>query len=771
MPYKFGEYVSQYVDPKSIEIGETLHNRYMEAFKTNDQLAMAVDQMQAALPFENDMMKKKELQAQLDEKLAQIANRGDFENLGFVIHKEAKDFSRKYAPIKENYTRYATAMTELQESVKKGDVNEEYANLFPSYMVKGYKGFEMDEATGRVKQGSMFSAPTAVKDPKIMEKLQARLAILEPEKFKSRITGYTGEGNMYKFTTENEVVEIRKEDVQDIIDAVLSEPDVKAYVDQFSDMKAYAATKAEGASATVTSMADNYSNVVGQLTAKLDDPSLKSGERVQIKTQIEALTAEIAKVTKVAADEKLAYEYVKNKYEDEIIAPYQSYGEKKIRRSESTERSKEFSETYLKDREWELANQSLQVMGKVSLADRNGATLDEKSTNMKNAFASAYALEQKLNNPDYVATLSPKSLELERATLKSYKDQALLIQQQMFTAANGVISESDIVKSSPTAWQTYTVLKELYPWAKPGELYIRYQQAADDVNGQDYANFKNKFKEKYGTEFTGVKNDPSKTGIPNGTSTQDAKDIVTGRAYGDPFALNKNTAAATTIDLDLGHKFDDRINSQFKEIKTSTTFNYGRIDAPTLEQSKNLTAAIQNFFVNKPITADFTLTDITEEGATTITGAQLAGFTVADVGWNMTNNIYELKLVGGTKEAPLSKTVHLDGEYIRNSTLDKMLNTPENRVAGIVAQLDMHKKGEVSTREVTILGENGRMPAYMVVESDGAGHPYIRYVDKNWQNFGGNSAILSQKHRLDSQDLKDIVNYYDNNTESYAIEF
>ena len=62
MPYKFGEYVSQYVDPKSIEIGETLHNRYMDSFKANDQLAMAVDQMQAALPFENDMMKKKELQ-------------------------------------------------------------------------------------------------------------------------------------------------------------------------------------------------------------------------------------------------------------------------------------------------------------------------------------------------------------------------------------------------------------------------------------------------------------------------------------------------------------------------------------------------------------------------------------------------------------------------------------------------------------------------------------------------------------------------------------
>ena len=266
-----------------------------------------------------------------------------------------------------------------------------------------------------------------------MEKLQARLAILAPQTFKSKITGYTGEGNMYKFTTEDEVITIDKRDVQDVIDAVMSEPDVKAYVNQFADMKAYAATKDQGAAATVVSMADNYSNVVGQLTAKLDDPSLKSDERVQIKTQIEALTAEIAKTTKVAENENLAYDYIKNKYEEEIIAPYQSYGEKKAIRSETHNRSKEFSESYHKDQEWQLANQSLQVVGKVSLADRNGATLDEKTTNMKNAFASAYALEQKLNNPDYVATLSEESLNDERAALKSYKDQALLIQQQMFT--------------------------------------------------------------------------------------------------------------------------------------------------------------------------------------------------------------------------------------------------------------------------------------------------------------------------------------------------
>lgn len=756
MPYKFGEYVSQYVDPKSIEIGETLHNRYMDSFKANDQLAMAVDQMQAALPFENDVMKKKELQAQLDDKLAQIANRGDFENLGFVIHKEAKDFARKYAPIKENYTRYATALSDLQESVKKGDVNEEYLNLFPSYMVKGYKGFEMDEKTGRVKQGSMYTAPEAVKDPKIMEMLQSRLAILAPQTFKSKITGYTGEGDMYKFTTENEVIEIKKADVQDIIDDVMSEPNVKAYMNQFADMKAYAATKEAGASATVASMADNYSNVVAQLNAKLDDPSLKSGERVQIKSQIEMLTAEIAKATKVAGNENLAYEYIKDKFEDEIRAPYQNYGEKKAIKSEMHNRSREFSETYLKDQEWKLANESLQVVGKVSLADRNGATLDEKSTNMKNAFAAAYELEQKLNKPEYVNSLSPESLALEKQQLKAYKDQALLIQQQMFTAANGVISEKDIVEASPDAWKTYTAFKELYPWAKPGEIYIRMQETFSDKGGQDYSNFLNKFKEKYG-EYTspGVKYDSKKIGFIGST----------GAGAGDI------SYSATAIPQDLPNllssKFKDKINTQFTEIKTSTTFNYGAIDAPTLQQSKTITAALKNFFINKPITADFNVVDITKDGVVDVKGSELAGFTVVDVGWNITNNIYELKLKGGTEKEPISKTVHLDGKYVRNSTLDAMLNTPENRLAGVIAELDMHKSGETSTRPVKILGVDG----HMIVESDGGGHPYIRYVDANWQNFTGDAAILSQKHRQDSQALKNIVNAYNKKSESYAVEF
>ena len=98
MPYKFGEYVSTYVDPNSVKISEALQERFLSTFAANDQLATAIDQMQAALPFENDMQRKRQLQREMENKLTVLSERGDYENLGFQVHKAAKDFTKEYSP-------------------------------------------------------------------------------------------------------------------------------------------------------------------------------------------------------------------------------------------------------------------------------------------------------------------------------------------------------------------------------------------------------------------------------------------------------------------------------------------------------------------------------------------------------------------------------------------------------------------------------------------------------------------------------------------------
>ncbi len=770
MPYKFNEYVSTYIDPQSIKISEALQQRYKENLAASDQLYMALDQMKAALPFEKDLERKKELQAEIDRNLNMLADRGDYENLGFAVHKTAKDFSKKYAPIKENYERYSAAMTDLQEAVKKGDVNQEYAKLFPLYMVKDYSGFEVDPETGRVKEGTMFSAPSYVKDPKLMDKIKDALQILKPEKFTNEIESLSaGDGSLW-VTTKNGVEEIKLEDVQDVIDSVFAEPDVKAYMEQFSDMKTYAATKDAGAAATLTTMSANYTSAMSEINKLLEDRNLNSQQKQAYKNQLQILGEEINKINEAVKDEGSSYEFIKDKFKKEIRQPYQTYGEKAAIRSEEHSVKKRFSEKYLKDREWELANQTLEVQGQVTLADRNGATYEEKNNLARELYGTAWKLEQDLKKQE--GQLSEDSENRLKAEIKAARDQADLIRQQMVTAANSAITEKDIIESSPDAWKTYNVMKELYPYAKPGEIYVKIQETFDNTGDQDYIDFQNKFKQKYGAEYTtsGTTYDTKGIGFigTTGPSTAFTTSELGTRPSFEAAGLSMNIANV------LSRKFTDKIDSQFSEIKTSASFAYGAIPAPTTEQSIKLTEAMKNFFINKPITADFTVADITKEGVTTVSGKDLAGFKVVDVGWNQENNIYELKLMGGTNDAPVSKTVHLDGKYIRNSTLDVMINSPSNRMAKVINDMDLRKSGEISTRKVKInMPDKEVLDAWMIVESDGAGNPYIRFVDNNWQDFldeDKKRTSLSQKHKKDSEVFIGLVNAGFRNNKQF-IEF
>ena len=764
MPYKFNEYVSSYIDPQSIKISEVLQQRYKENLAAGDQLSMALDQMKAALPFEKDVEKKKQLQAEIDKNLNMLSDRGDYENLGFAVHKTAREFSQKYAPIKENYERYSTALTELQEAVKKGDVNQEYAKLFPLYMVRDYSGFEVDPETGRVKEGTMYSAPSFVKDPKIMDKLKDALQILEPEKFSQEIESLSaGDGALW-VTTKDGVEKIDILDVRDVIDTVFAEPDVRAYIEQFSDMKTYAATKDAGAINTLTGMSANYTSAMSEINKLLEDRNLNSNQKKAYKDQLQVLGEEINKINEAVKDESSAYEFIRDKYKQDIRQPYQTYGEKAAITSEEHSIKKRFSEKYLKDREWELANQTLEVQGQVTLADRNGATYEEKNNLAKDLYYQAWKLEEDLKKQE--GQLSDDSINRVKGEIKAARDQADLIRQQMVTAANSTITEKDIIESSPDAWKTYNIMKELYPYAKPGEIYVRLQETFDNTGDQDYINFQNKFKEKYGAEYTGITVEnltPIRT-AGTGSDIGDAFQTIARGQIGE-YGKGLNTSIANN----LRNKYEDKINSQFSEIKTSASFAYGAIPASSVEESIKLTEALKNYFVNKPITADFTLADITEEGVTTVKGSDLAGFTVADVGWNQENNIYELKLSGGTKDAPISKTVHLDGKYIKNSSIDTMLNAPSNRMAKVINDMDLRQTGEISTRRIKLNHpKQGPLDAWMIVESDGAGNPYIRFVDNNWQDFldeEGKRNDLSKKHKKDSDVFIGLINAgFKNNT-------
>jgi len=240
----------------------------MENLKANDELALAVDQMKAALPFENDVKRKNEIQQEINNSLEQMAGRADYENLGLSVYRTAKKFAKDYSPVKENYERYQAALTSLGEQYDKGQLNSEQYALAPGYMTRNYKGFEMDPTTGTVKSGTMFTAPTIYRDPKIMDLVAKRLEILQMQK-----RGYeegsvvTDENGTYKRKVGEYTESIPEVDVMEIYNAVIQEPDVAAYLSQMADMKTYAADKSGQTQVVLQSNQKQYQNEISRIQA------------------------------------------------------------------------------------------------------------------------------------------------------------------------------------------------------------------------------------------------------------------------------------------------------------------------------------------------------------------------------------------------------------------------------------------------------------------------------------------------------------------------
>jgi hypothetical protein len=129
-------------------------------------------------------------------------------------------------------------LQEVSKAYEKGDINAEYAQLYKNYMTRGYKGFEMDPETGRVKEGSMFAAPGIIKDPKVFDRIKKAIEIIKPEEYSNKNMNVAqGPDGMYKVTVEGSSKGIDPKVVQQAINMVMDEPDVKAYIGKLYNLK------------------------------------------------------------------------------------------------------------------------------------------------------------------------------------------------------------------------------------------------------------------------------------------------------------------------------------------------------------------------------------------------------------------------------------------------------------------------------------------------------------------------------------------------------
>lgn len=750
MPYKFGEYVSTYVDPQSVAISETLRNRFMENFKANDTLTMAVEDMKAALPFENDMAKKKELEGKINDTLETLSSRGDYENLGFAVHKAAKEFSTGYAPIKENYERYQGALKDLDEKYKKGDINAEDYNMATSYITKGYKGFEIDPATGKVKEGSMYAAPTIYNDPKLMDKIKERLEILYEKKTGSKSTNAGLDANgVWKVTSGETLVEIPEQDVMDVYNSVIQEPDVRMYLDQRADMKLHMVEKSGNTGQYLDAKMQTNSAAIQQLNEAMNSGQYSGADKKTIATQIEALTKENEKLTAAKGDPNLATSYLKDQFRNDLLDPVRQYAMKKAGvREHTTEYSYENNYAiYLDAHKRRLDNleklgDSIWEQGDVYAKDDiSGATTTAKMDYVKSQDAEIARLDKELARTDLSEDLRNQFTSQKNTAIR----EKSRVESQMAEAVNKAITMADLERQDPKLIAT---LRKMYPTYTAGQIYQELRKTFDNPGDQDFMTYEAEFDKKNGKGA--LKQYLSRYGDTSINAPTDWRGAEINAAYDRPVTQYQRGTNDVIGVFDMS--FGKKINDKYAEVKESRMFNTGRIQTGDDNLDIAVTKAKDEYFkAGRPIAQNETVI---------IDGQSFSGAKLAELGqeykiqsssWDPGYNTFQIKLVG--KDGSV-KTGLYDGRQIQSAGLIQAMNQPEVRFGAAVMRQNSHVAGaERVIDKVSIDGHEVKI----LITSNGDASPYVSFLNPDGTPYSKSDGATPKKYKVDDKAVKELL--------------
>ena len=694
MAYKFDPVINTYVDPKSVEISKTLNERFAQNFAVNDALETALRDMQYA-PFENDSALAKQAREEADAKIKQIAERGDYENMTFPLHTLAKETGNKLKPLADNYSRYANTLTELNKRLEKADINAEQYDLYKGYMIRGYKGLQIDE-NGRVKQGSEFMPPTLYNDPKIMDRIGKRLEIIHQQKTGRETSGYQrdAEGNLLVIEQGNTLVKVADEDVQKVFDAVMQESDVKMYLDQMSTMKTFKASDAVGGpDQLIISRVENLQDKIGELNNELNSGKYSTQQKNQINQAIKSLQQEIESISTLSTpDQKL--NYAKNSIYQEMIKPFEEYANLKAGVYEQTSKysvknitAEEKEKASIK---WHAENPDIKTLGTITAADVNGKTATEKLEIIQTGANRIAKLEQAISN-GYMINEQGQQVQLDASEIvklnqeiAQIKNDRNTLEAQVEQAARNSLTYAELQKQDPTL---VNAMAEIYGTKDPGKLYLKMQQVFDNLNDQDYLNFQAAFNAKYGENaWTNHNNQYYKKTeqVFTGGYGAGERSGAAGAALAGIEPVPNQIVYTSPKDIFVP-KFEDKVNKGLLEVKVSNVFTKNKVVTLDPASTKSHTIAFNNFFLGKSLSPTAVYTD---GNGNEFTGNNLAGYSIESY-YSPDNggDVMAFDIKGKTADGKDDiRTVYMTTDQITSPELKAVYNTNSFQLARRINQ-------------------------------------------------------------------------------------
>ena len=484
--YQITPYQTTYRDQNSVKINETLRQRFEQAFNADDAIAGAVDQMTVA-DFEGDQALKMQLENDTRNALQERAARGDYETMGMDVARSARDFQTRYTPLEQNYKKFAAyqeALKELQNSkIGEGGIYDQTAQLALAASMHDYKGLQTNE-DGSIDEGSFFNGVNLVGDvdisaefDKAMQGYNARKGGTETKQLAQtlydrdgKIIGQPGQWAI-KRGTEWEIVP--KEDIDVVMQDLLSRPDVQSSLNQFASLRTYNVTDEDIQQQLLAALdgdindPDNMGGLRGMLQKAISEG--KTEEAAALEAQIKRYS-EMLEGTGVETPEEMMalrkqfmLQSVKNsEIEREYGAAYAKY----VRENVWTNEDITYDDLFVARYKHELESYLPEVMvdsGVTQINNPGGADLKSINAYLESSLLQEDSLlqtineqlgaerpltaEDILNGTNIPANANPALVEQYKSQLQSIRIQRHLQEERMADAA-AVTGESEEKRQS-----------------------------------------------------------------------------------------------------------------------------------------------------------------------------------------------------------------------------------------------------------------------------------------------------------------------------------
>jgi len=245
--YELPQYQSMYRDTGSVQVNELKRQEYLANMQADNALSTSIMNMDA---LDEDLETLNSIAEKYNDNIQTRSERGDYENMGMTVAKDAMDFVKDFTPLKNSKQFYDAYKEKLDEAYKRGDITAETRDGRLKQSRDNYKGIQRT-ASGVIDRDSYFKGVNFVNDVDVNKAI-----ITEFKDVTAREMDLTGFENLVdaNFTSVfdegagapvwtikqgDKTVTIPPNLVRTVVTSVMNRSDVKNTIDQEAELETY----------------------------------------------------------------------------------------------------------------------------------------------------------------------------------------------------------------------------------------------------------------------------------------------------------------------------------------------------------------------------------------------------------------------------------------------------------------------------------------------------------------------------------------------------